>query len=213
MVILFLFVVLFWTAYYQTQSSFMIYVDNVNRTLFGFEMPVAWLTSLNAILCVALCPVLATLWVKLSHTKRGDFSIPVKMGLGMIIMGVGFIVMVFATLANGPDGMVKASILFIVLTYIFTTVGELFLSPIGLAMFNKLAPAKYATLSMGAWYLTSFCKFIIRKDCWFYSHTWFLQIFGGIATVLIIFGLILLGIRNVLTRLMAMDLLTKKNNS
>lgn len=211
MVILFLFVVLFWTAYYQTQSSFMIYVrDNVNRTLFGFEMPVAWLTSLNAILCVALCPVLATLWVKLSHTKRGDFSIPVKMGLGMIIMGVGFIVMVFATLANGPDGMVKASILFIVLTYIFTTVGELFLSPIGLAMFNKLAPAKYATLSMGAWYLTSFCKFIIRKDCWFYSHTWFLQIFGGIATVLIIFGLILLGIRNVLTRLMAMDLLTKE---
>ncbi len=71
MVILFLFVVLFWTAYYQTQSSFMIYVrDNVNRTLFGFEMPVAWLTSLNAILCVALCPVLATLWVKLSHTKE-----------------------------------------------------------------------------------------------------------------------------------------------
>ncbi len=207
--IIFVFVVLFWSAWYQTLSSFSIFSrDLVNRKIGSFEVPVAWFSSLNAILCIVLAPVLAGLWVKLSKTKRGDLSIPAKMGWGMILSGIGFLVLVFAlfTLGGVTDGSQKTNMAYIIITYLLLTVGELFLSPIGISMFNKLAPAKFTTLAMGVWYLSSFFASLLSgKLAGLTGSLGFTQIFEVIAGILIVFGLILILLRKPIQGLMAME--------
>ncbi|MEL3907160.1 MAG: peptide MFS transporter [Treponema sp.] len=214
MAIIFIFVVIFWAAWYQTLSSFSLFTrDLVNRKIGGFEMPVAWFTSINAILCIALAPVLAAVWVKLAQTKRGDLSIPSKMGWGMIISGAGFLILILAIVSLGGvlDGSRKANMLYVLVTYLFLTVGELFLSPIGLSMFNKLAPAKYTTLAMGIWYLSSFFASLLSgKLAGLTAMMGFKQIFEVIAVVLIIFGAVLIVMRKPITKLMALDELSKQ---
>lgn len=209
MVIMFLFVVLFWAAWYQTSTSFSILSNTlVDRKLGGFTVPVPWLTSFNGIMCVVLSPILGSLWLKLANSKKGDLSIPAKMALGMIITGGAFITLILgiATLGGVTDGSRQMNILFVLAAYILLTVGELCLSPIGMAMFNKLAPAKYSSLAMGAWYL-SFCfaNLISGKLAGFTETMGYTQVFGLIAGVVIVFGLILLILRKGLLKLMALD--------
>ncbi len=209
MVIMFLFVVLFWAAWYQTSTSFSLLANTmVNRKLGGFTVPVPWLTSFNGILCVVLSPILGSFWLKLANTKKGDLSIPSKMGLGMIITGGAFITLILgiATLGGVTDGSRKMNLLFVLLAYFLLTVGELCLSPIGMAMFNKLAPAKYSSLAMGAWYLSFFfANLISGKLAGFTDTMGYTQIFGVIAGVVIVFGVILIFMRKGLLNLMALD--------
>lgn len=209
MVIMFLFVVLFWAAWYQTSTSFSLLANTmVNRNLGGFTVPVPWLTSFNGILCVVLSPIIGSIWLKLANSKKGDLSIPTKMGLGMIITGGAFITLILgiATLGGVTDGSRKMNLLFVLLAYFLLTVGELCLSPIGMAMFNKLAPAKYSSLAMGAWYLSFFfANLISGKLAGFTDTMGYTQIFGVIAGVVIIFGVILIFMRKGLLNLMALD--------
>lgn len=209
MVIIFVFVVLFWAAWFQTQSSFALLSDKlVDRNAFGKTIPVPWLTSFNGILCVVLSPLLGGLWVRLAKTKRGDFSIPTKMGLGMILSGFAFIILILGinTLGGVEDGSIKMNIAFLLLSYLVLTIGELFLSPIGMAMFNKLAPSKYASLAMGAWYLCFFFANIISgKVAGFTESMGYSEVFALIAGVVIFFGIILILLRKLLNNLMAID--------
>ena len=119
----------------------------------GMTVPVAWFQSLNPVFVLILSPIMAKLWIKLANRKKGDLSIPVKMGLGMIILGTGFVFMVLAvhSIGGAENPVAKASMWWLVITYFCNTVGELCLSPIGLSMVSKLAPIKYATLLMGLW--------------------------------------------------------------
>ncbi len=159
MIVMFLFVIIFWSAWYQTATSFSLLADKlVNRKFGGFIMPVPWLTSVNAIFCVVFSPILANIWVKLGNSKKGDLSVPTKMGLGLILAGASFITLILgiSTLGGVTDGSRQMNILFIIVAYFLLTLGELCLSPIGMAMFNKLAPAKFGSLAMGAWYLSFF---------------------------------------------------------
>lgn len=209
MVIIFVFVILFWAAWFQTQSSFALLSDKlVNRKVFGMTIPVPWLTSFNGILCVVLSPVLGGIWVRLSKTKRGDLSIPTKMGLGMILSGLAFVVLILGikTLGGVVDGSVKMSLAFLLIAYFILTVGELFLSPIGMSMFNKLAPSKYASLAMGAWYLCFFFANIISgKVAGFTASLGYSEVFAYIAAIVIVFGVILILLRKLLNNLMALD--------
>lgn len=209
MVIMFLFVVLFWAAWYQTSTSFSLLANTmVDRKLGGFTVPVPWLTSFNGILCVVLSPILGSIWLKLARSKRGDLSIPTKMGLGMVITGSAFITLILgiATLGGVTDGSRQMNLLFILLAYFLLTVGELCLSPIGMAMFNKLAPAKYSSLAMGAWYLSFFfANLISGRLAGFTDTLGYTQIFGAIAGVVIVFGIILIFMRNGLLKLMSLD--------
>ncbi len=98
MVILFVFVVLFWAAWFQTQTSFSILMnDLVNRKVGGFNIPVPWLVSFNAILCVTFSPILGNLWLKLEKTERGDLPIPTKMALGMLLTAAAFVVLILGS--------------------------------------------------------------------------------------------------------------------
>lgn len=207
--VLFIFVVLFWTAWYQTSTSFTLLSNElVNRNLGSFVIPVPWLTSFNGILCVVLSPVLGSIWIKLSKSKHGDLSIPSKMGLGMLLIAAAFITVILGikTLGGVFDGSKQMNILFILLAYFLLTVGELCISPIGMAMFNKLAPQKYSSLAMGAWYMSFFFSNLISgKVAGFTETMGYTKIFVLITIVVSIFGVLLILMRKKLTELMALE--------
>lgn len=207
--VLFIFVVLFWTAWYQTSTSFTLLSNElVNRNLGSFVIPVPWLTSFNGILCVVLSPVLGSIWIKLSKSKHGDLSIPSKMGLGMLLTAAAFITVILGikTLGGVFDGSKQMNILFILLAYFLLTVGELCISPIGMAMFNKLAPQKYSSLAMGAWYMSFFFSNLISgKVAGFTETMGYTKIFVLITIVVSIFGVLLILMRKKLTELMALE--------
>lgn len=207
--VLFVFVVLFWTAWYQTSTSFTLLSNElVNRNLGSFVIPVPWLTSFNGILCVVLSPILGSIWIKLSKSKHGDLSIPSKMGLGMLLTAAAFITVILGikTLGGVFDGSKQMNILFILLAYFLLTVGELCISPIGMAMFNKLAPQKYSSLAMGAWYMSFFFSNLISgKVAGFTETMGYTKIFVLITIVLSVFGVLLILMRKKLTELMALE--------
>lgn len=164
--ILTFFVIFFWAGFEQAGSSLTLYTDKfINRNLFGWEIPTSYFQSVNPLFIVALGPVFAWFWT----SKLGrSLTTPVKMSLGMILLGIGFIIMYLATFSvevnsiGGQEQIVKkAALSFLVLTYFFHTIGELCLSPVGLSVVTKLAPAKLASLLMGAWMLSSFFANII----------------------------------------------------
>lgn len=156
MVILILafFTIFFWTAFEQAGGLMSLYTDTkVDRMLGTFQVPTSWFQSINPMLIVLLGPVFSIMWTRLGASGRNPSS-PVKMALGLIILGVGFLFMLGA--ARQAEGTGKAAMYWVVMAYAFHTLGELCLSPVGLSMVTKLAPLKYASLLMGVWLLSSF---------------------------------------------------------
>jgi proton-dependent oligopeptide transporter, POT family len=153
--ILVFFVIFFWAGFEQAGSTLNLYTKKyIDKSIFGWEMPTTWFQAINPALILLFGSSFAALWLWLAK-KRRDPSTPVKMGLGMIALGLGFFFMVGAVLSRGidcQDDTVKASFMWIIATYLFHTIGELCLSPIGLSMITKLAPPGRTSLFMGIWF-------------------------------------------------------------
>ncbi len=153
------FTILFWAGFEQAGSSLTLYTDAyINRTVFGFTIPTSWFQSVNPLFIVLLGSFVAGLWLNLAK-KGKDLSIPVKMSLGMVLLGIGFFFMIGAVMERGGDSTdtsIKANLGWLIMTYLFHTVGELCLSPIGLSMVTRLAPIRYAAMLMGVWFLAPF---------------------------------------------------------
>ena len=143
--------VLFWALFEQAGSSLNVYTDEqVDRTLFGQEVPASVFQSLNAMYIIFLGPVFAALWAFLS--KRGmEPTAPQKFGLGVIQLGLGFLVLVW----GASTGAGLTPVMFIFLIYLLHTTGELCLSPVGLSNMTRLSTARMVGLIMGAWFLAS----------------------------------------------------------
>ncbi|WP_270180221.1 peptide MFS transporter [Alkalihalobacillus sp. CinArs1] len=208
--ILAVFVVIFWAGFEQAGASFTLYTrDFIDRTVFGYEVPVSWFQSLNPLFVLLLAPVISGLWIKLSKTKRGDFSIPTKMAFGLILLGLGFMVMVPAVLMTGSDDgsiTVKASMLFMVFTYLLHTLGELALSPIGLSLVSKMSPVKIASLLMGAWFLSnSVANYLAGHIASLTTSAGYLEIFVYLGVAALGLGVILLLMSKKLQKLMHVD--------
>lgn len=165
-VILTFFVIFFWAGFEQAGSSMTIYTDKyIDRNFFGWEIPTTYFQSVNPLFIVALGPIFAWFW----NSKYGKrLTTPVKMSLGMILLGIGFLFMYVATFGVQVQGtgaeeviMKKAALSWLVMTYFFHTIGELCLSPVGLSVVTKLAPIKLASMLMGVWMLSSFVANII----------------------------------------------------
>ena len=214
MAVMFIFSTLFWSAWFQTQTSFTILTQKaVDRTVFGWTIPTPWLVSFNGLLCAVLAPVFGALWVKLSKTERGDWDTGTKMGLGMIISGLAFVIMVIGlnTINGNVESGLKISLIYILITYVLLTVGELLLSPIGMAMFNKLAPAKYASLAMGIWYLTfSLANIISGYLAKLTVKLNYTQVFTYIGGVVIVLGVVLILLKGYLNKFMHIDKLEEE---
>jgi proton-dependent oligopeptide transporter, POT family len=149
-----IFVVFFWMGFEQAGGTMNLFADKqTDRTIFGWEMPASYFQSINPLAIVALGPLLSMFWTRID-SSRFAIPTPAKMGLGMIILGLGFIVLAIADGRAQSVGKVGPEWLFVV--YLIHTVGELFLSPIGLSMVTKLSPMRLAAMLMGVWYMANF---------------------------------------------------------
>ncbi|SHK28678.1 peptide MFS transporter [Tepidibacter formicigenes] len=201
------FVTFFWAGFEQAGASLTIYTkDFINRNMGSFVVPTSWFQSLNPIFCVILGPTMGALWVYLSKREKGDLTIPQKMSLGMILLGIGFLLMVGAVLQRGSAGddvTVKANMMWLVGAYFLHTVGEMCLSPVGLSMVSKLSPPKYVSLLMGVWLFSSAIANklagVVASLMGTFTH---MQIFGTIAGVSIVLGFMLLSLNKKLISMM-----------
>jgi proton-dependent oligopeptide transporter, POT family len=149
-VIIMLFVIFFWMCFEQAGASLTFFAnEQTDRHIFGWEMPASYFQSFNAGFIVLLAPIFAVLWGKLA--KRGiEPPAPLKQSMGLGLLALGFLFIAFGTTG---DPLVKVSIWWLTGLYFLHTVGELFLSPIGLSMVNKLAPGRFTSLMMGIWFM------------------------------------------------------------
>ena len=143
---------LFWSGFEQAGSSLNVFAErHTDRVMFGWEMPASWLQSVNPIFIILLAPVFAAIWIRLG-ARNLDPSLPLKFGLGLISLGLGFAVMAFAaTLAVQGEQVLP---LWLVLTYLLHTTGELCVSPVGLSAVTKLAPRRFLGQMMGLWFIS-----------------------------------------------------------
>lgn len=150
--LLFLGSVLFWAGYEQTGSNFNLFAERyTDRSIFGWTAPASWFQSLNSVYIIVLAPFFASLWIALGRRHLNP-SMPAKFALGLIFLGLGFVVMFGAAQIVVAGHNVLPT--WLILTYFLHTVGELCLSPIGLSATTKLAPRRFGGRMMGMWFVS-----------------------------------------------------------
>ncbi len=151
------FSVFFWSAFEQAGSSLTLFADlETNRmiSIFGwnYEMPASYFQSVNPLFIILLTPLFAKMWVGLGETGKEPSS-PVKFVIALGLLALGFVVMIAAAASFQQYG--KVSMLWLIGAYLLHTLGELCLSPVGLSLVTKLAPAQFGSLMMGVWLMSS----------------------------------------------------------
>jgi POT family proton-dependent oligopeptide transporter len=190
----FLLVIVFWGAFEQAGGLMNIYaMDNTNRMLMGWEVPASWFQSLNAMFIIFLGTSVAAYWAK--RKLQGKLATSLfKMILGLIIMGTGFFFMSAASAQFESTG--SSAMYWLVLAYLFHTVGELCISPVALSYITKLAPLKYASLMMGVYFaMTGFGNKLAGLLGEASESLGEFTIFTGIAVFCVLFGLIVMTFR------------------
>jgi len=150
LLISFIMVIIFWGAFEQAGGLMNLYTDDyTRRNLLGWEVPTVMFQSLNAGFIILFATGVAAFWAR-RQLKGKEASSLFKMALGIIIMGFGFLFMVFAAMELDKSG--SSSMIWLVLAYLFHTLGELCISPVALSFITKLSPIKYASLMMGVYF-------------------------------------------------------------
>ncbi|MGJ8736260.1 peptide MFS transporter [Zobellia laminariae] len=189
LIISFLMVIVFFGAFEQAGGLMNIYAkDYTNRMFLGFEVPASWFQAANAFFIITLGTAVAGYWAK-RKLKGKEASSLFKMIMGLIIMGTGFLFMTAATAQYQATG--SSAMYWLVLAYLFHTVGELSLSPVSLSFVTKLAPAKYASLMMGLYFATTglgnkVAGLLGESASQFGEY----KVFTGIAVFCVLFGLL-----------------------
>ncbi len=152
MFILIVFTMIFWIAFGQIGSSLTYFADNqVDRSIFGWNLPPAVLQGFGPLFIVLFAPLMALVWTFLSKSNK-EPSIPFKLALGLLLMALSYLILAVAVNVLEPG--VKVGLLWLVVMYFVLTIGELSLSPIGLSMIVKLAPIRFGSLLMAVWFLS-----------------------------------------------------------
>ncbi|MDR7258558.1 POT family proton-dependent oligopeptide transporter [Sphingomonas sp. BE270] len=142
---------LFWALFEQAGSSLNVFTDErVDRMLFGYQIPAAVFQSINSAFIIVLAPLFGWGWAMLAR-RRLEPNVPLKFGIGLILVGLGFLVLVAGA---APRGALTPA-LFIVLVYLFHAMGELCFSPIGLSSMTRLSVTRMTGLMMGTWFLST----------------------------------------------------------
>ncbi|WP_300530533.1 peptide MFS transporter [Peptacetobacter sp.] len=166
------------------------YMNLANWYIGSFQVPTSWFDSMNALVCIALGPVLAAVWARMAKRPQGDISMFKKTALGIILVGVSYIVMVVAdkiAMANG-----QCSFLWLALVSLLMSLGEMIFSPLGNSFISKLAPAKVLGLLLGFWPIAVFIAQYIYPSLYAWLKTINFTVgYGGLAAVIIVLGIIL----------------------
>jgi POT family proton-dependent oligopeptide transporter len=198
---------LFWGLFEQTGSSLNIYADEqVNRVILGWEVPASLFQSVNSIFIILFAPLFALLWTWLDSRKL-EPSAPAKFGIGLVLTGIGFLVLVAGALASGEA---MTPVIFIFLVYLFHTLGELVFSPVGLSAMTRLSLPNMVGLMMGTWFLAmaggNFVAGLIAQatgegD----SVARVLEVYTQIGWVAVVVGVLVLLVSPLIKRLMHLD--------
>ncbi|MCZ2341708.1 MAG: peptide MFS transporter [Bacteroidales bacterium] len=151
--VLLIFTAVFWTFFELAGSALNLFTErNVNRNVFGLvTLTTSNFQAVNAFYIMLFAPIFSFMWVKLANNKM-EPSAPVKFAMGLLLLGTGFLVLNLGK-AAAVNGLMPA--MFLLLLYLLHTLGELSLSPVGLSLVTKLAPAKIVGFMMGFWFLSS----------------------------------------------------------
>ena len=190
---------LFWSVFEQAGSTLNLFADRSTENVVpGYGVfPSSWWQSVNALLIILLAPVFAWLWVTLGHRQPAS---PTKFALGLIGVGLGFLILIPA--AQIAETGVKVGISWLFFVYLMHTVAELCLSPVGLSSMTKLAPTRIVSLMMGVWFLgASVGNFLGGQAASFYGSMPLGQLLGVVAIVPMVAGFLMLLFRKPLTRL------------
>ena len=198
--VLFVFSSIFWGAFEQASSSLNLFADRLTRnTAFGYTFPSTWYQSLNSMFMIfGLAPLIGWFWIRLGPRQP---SSPVKFALGLFFVGLGFVLIVPA--ARMTQQGVLVSPWWLIGLYFLHTIGELCLSPVGLSIVTKLAPARIVGAMMGLWFLSIAVGNKLAGMAGGLFETLPLpKLFGAVAGVSFVAALILLAITPWLRRLM-----------
>jgi POT family proton-dependent oligopeptide transporter len=144
---------MFWAGFEQAGASFNLFAErHTDRHLLSWVVPAGTFQSINPAFIIIFAPVFAAVWVNLGR-RNLDPSAPAKFAIGLILMGLGFLVMFLAARYVVQGEMVAPT--WLILTYLLHTFGELCLSPVGLSSMTKLAPARFVGQVMGLWFLAT----------------------------------------------------------
>ncbi len=196
----FFIVIVFWGAFEQAGGLMSIYTETkTDRMLFGYLIPTPMFQGLNAGFILLFAVWVANIWAK-RKLKGKEASSLFKMAVGTIIMGLGFVFMIFAVRDYDAHG--KSAMIWLVLAYFFHTIGELSSSPVSLSFITKLAPVKYASLMMGVYFAATglggkVAGILGEKSAVFGDYA----IFAGITIFTVAFGLLVISILKPLKRL------------
>ena len=198
--IFFVFSAIFWAAFEQAGSSLNLFAEELTRNeLFGFSFPSSWLQSVNAAFVILLAPALSALWLKMGDRQP---SSPIKFAMGLVGASAGFWVVMYAASLTGAG---RVSVNWLMLVYLLHSLGELCLSPVGLNITTKLAPARIIGLMMGVWfasiatgnYLAGFIGGSFKAEA-----TTLVPLFGWVAAATLIAAVILLMLNPFIKKLM-----------
>jgi POT family proton-dependent oligopeptide transporter len=149
--VLFVAASVFWMAYEQAGSTLNLFAErNTRNAVLGHNFPAAWYQSLPPLFIILFAPVFAAIWLRLGTRNP---SSPAKFAIALVFLAVGFALMIGA--ASAAASGTRVSPLWLLFSYLFQTLGELCLSPVGLSAMSRLAPARVAGLVMGVWFLAS----------------------------------------------------------
>ncbi|MDB3938004.1 peptide MFS transporter [Flavobacteriaceae bacterium] len=196
----FILVIVFWGAFEQAGGLMNIYAsEKTDRLFMGWLVPASWFQSLNAMFIICLGTGVAGYWAKRKLKNQLSSSL-FKMIIGLIIMGTGFFFMSAASTQYETQG--SSAMYWLVLAYLFHTIGELCISPVALSFITKLAPLKYASLTMGVYFaMTGFGNKLAGILGEASQSMGEFTIFTGIAIFCIVFGCLVLLFRTKLEKL------------
>jgi proton-dependent oligopeptide transporter, POT family len=184
--VLFAAAALFWSIYEQAGSTLNLFAErNTDRTVPGMAQPfpAGWFQSLPALFVIAIAPMFAWLWVKLGERNP---SATIKFSVGLLFGGVSFMILIPIA------GKMGVSPIWLTLTYLLQTIGELCISPVGMSTMTKLAPKRIASLMMGVWFVSiSVGDYLSGKLASVYDTMPLPQLFGTVGASAIVLGAIL----------------------
>jgi proton-dependent oligopeptide transporter, POT family len=146
-------VIFFWATYEQQGNTIALWADGyTERRIGSFEIPTTWFQAVNPFLIFAFTPLILTLWKRQAERGREPSTV-LKMAYGCFGTAAAYLILAMAAVWAGGG---KASVLWLLLYFVVLTIGELYLSPVGLSLVSKLAPARALSMMMGVWLSTSF---------------------------------------------------------
>jgi len=152
-IILIIFSIVFWAIYYQAPMSLTLFLErDVDRHIFGYLIPASEFWSLNGIALVILSPFIIKFW-QWQQRRGKESGAAKKFSLGILLMATGYAILAYST--HGASEQHLTSVWWVVLSYFVQTAGEIYLSPVGLAMVTELAPAPLQGMMMGTWFFAS----------------------------------------------------------